>query len=236
MGARSHLRRIERRLGRRARPAPGDARARQRHRRIDSRALGALRHRRLQADLRARQHRPGSGRSPARSTIPGPMARTPADAALLLEVIAGWDPADSATVDVPLGDLAAALANGLEGRVVGVCPDMHLDAAHAGCPARLRRHGRGGRVVRWRASRRCASRRSRDCLPRLRRHAAGRGAATRTWRPGSTRRAQRSTGLTCAAGSRPLRARAFATTCAPPRSARACAPRSRARSRRSTSC
>jgi aspartyl-tRNA(Asn)/glutamyl-tRNA(Gln) amidotransferase subunit A len=41
-------------------------------------------------------------------------------------VIAGWDPADSATVDVPLGDIAAALATGLEGRVVGVCPDMHL--------------------------------------------------------------------------------------------------------------
>jgi aspartyl-tRNA(Asn)/glutamyl-tRNA(Gln) amidotransferase subunit A len=57
---------------------------------------------------------------------PGTMARTPADAALLLGAIAGWDPSDSATVDVPLGDLAAALANGLEGRLVGVCPDMHL--------------------------------------------------------------------------------------------------------------
>ena len=57
---------------------------------------------------------------------PGPMTRTPADAALLLEVIAGWDPADPATEDVPLGDLDAALANGLEGRVVGICPDMHL--------------------------------------------------------------------------------------------------------------
>ena len=56
---------------------------------------------------------------------PGPMTRTPADAALLLEVIAGWDPADPATEDVPLGDLDAALANGLEGRVVGICPDLH---------------------------------------------------------------------------------------------------------------
>src|SRR3954451_11180817 len=53
---------------------------------------------------------------------PGTMARTPADAALLLEVIAGWDPFDSATLDVPLGDLAAAFASGLEGRLVGVCP------------------------------------------------------------------------------------------------------------------
>jgi aspartyl-tRNA(Asn)/glutamyl-tRNA(Gln) amidotransferase subunit A len=57
---------------------------------------------------------------------PGPMARSPADAALLLGVIAGWDPADPATADVPLGDLAGALARGLEGRVVGICPDMHL--------------------------------------------------------------------------------------------------------------
>jgi aspartyl-tRNA(Asn)/glutamyl-tRNA(Gln) amidotransferase subunit A len=57
---------------------------------------------------------------------PGPMARTPADAALLLEVIAGWDPADPATEDVPLGDLDAALANGLEGCVVGICPDLHI--------------------------------------------------------------------------------------------------------------
>jgi aspartyl-tRNA(Asn)/glutamyl-tRNA(Gln) amidotransferase subunit A len=57
---------------------------------------------------------------------PGPMARTPADAALLLEVIAGWDAADPATLDVPLGDLGAALANGLQGVVVGVCPDLHL--------------------------------------------------------------------------------------------------------------
>ena len=57
---------------------------------------------------------------------PGPMARTPADAALLLEAIAGLDPADSATADIPLGDLAAVLAKGLEGRIVGVCPDMHL--------------------------------------------------------------------------------------------------------------
>ena len=57
---------------------------------------------------------------------PGSMARTPADAALLLEVIAGWDPADPATADIPLGNMAAALEQGLEGRVVGICPDMHL--------------------------------------------------------------------------------------------------------------
>ncbi len=59
---------------------------------------------------------------------PGPMTRTPADAALLLGVIAGPDPADPATLDVPLGDLDAALATGLDGVVVGLCPDLHLVA------------------------------------------------------------------------------------------------------------
>ena len=43
----------------------------------------------------------GRGRLPARSIIPGPMATTPADAALLLEALAGVDDADPSTVDVP---------------------------------------------------------------------------------------------------------------------------------------
>jgi aspartyl-tRNA(Asn)/glutamyl-tRNA(Gln) amidotransferase subunit A len=57
---------------------------------------------------------------------PGPMARTPADAALLLEAIAGHDPNDPATEDVPLGDVEGALARGLDGVTVGLCPDLHL--------------------------------------------------------------------------------------------------------------
>jgi aspartyl-tRNA(Asn)/glutamyl-tRNA(Gln) amidotransferase subunit A len=57
---------------------------------------------------------------------PGPMARTPADVALFLEVIAGVDPEDPATEDVPLGDLAGELELGLEGLRVGVCPALHL--------------------------------------------------------------------------------------------------------------
>jgi aspartyl-tRNA(Asn)/glutamyl-tRNA(Gln) amidotransferase subunit A len=56
---------------------------------------------------------------------PGPMARTPADAALLLAAVAGHDPGDPATEDVPLGDLGAASARGLDGVVVGHCPDLH---------------------------------------------------------------------------------------------------------------
>ena len=57
---------------------------------------------------------------------PGPMARTPADAALLLEAIAGIDPADPSTEDVPLGDLRGELPRGLTGLTVGVCPDLEL--------------------------------------------------------------------------------------------------------------
>jgi aspartyl-tRNA(Asn)/glutamyl-tRNA(Gln) amidotransferase subunit A len=57
---------------------------------------------------------------------PGPMARTPADSALLLEVIAGVDVHDPATEDVAVGDLEGELAAGLSGMRVGLCPDLHL--------------------------------------------------------------------------------------------------------------
>src|SRR5262249_38355131 len=56
---------------------------------------------------------------------PGPMARTPADAARLLEAVAGVDPADPSTADVPLQSVGEALHLGLAGMVVGVCPDLH---------------------------------------------------------------------------------------------------------------
>ena len=55
----------------------------------------------------------------------GTMARTPADAALLFQAIAGYDANDPATEDVPLADIEAALEQGLEGVVVGHCPDLH---------------------------------------------------------------------------------------------------------------
>ena len=70
----------------------------------------------------------GAGAWPLAASLdhPGPMARTPADAARLLEVLAGVDPADPATVDVPLGDVRGELGKGLDGLVVGLCPDLHL--------------------------------------------------------------------------------------------------------------
>jgi aspartyl-tRNA(Asn)/glutamyl-tRNA(Gln) amidotransferase subunit A len=57
---------------------------------------------------------------------PGPMARTPADAALLLQAIAGVDSRDPATEPVPVGEPAAELDRGLIGMRVGLCPDLHL--------------------------------------------------------------------------------------------------------------
>ena len=57
---------------------------------------------------------------------PGPMARTPADAGLVLVAIAGCDDADPATEDVPLGDVAGEIRRGLAGLTVGLCPDLHL--------------------------------------------------------------------------------------------------------------
>ncbi|MEI7761429.1 MAG: amidase [Thermoleophilia bacterium] len=56
---------------------------------------------------------------------PGALARTPADAALLFQTIAGYDPHDAATEDVPVPDTGAALARGLQGVTVGFCPDLH---------------------------------------------------------------------------------------------------------------
>ncbi len=57
---------------------------------------------------------------------PGPMARTPADAALLLEAVSGSDEDDPATVEAPLGDLSAELRRGVEGLVIGLCAELEL--------------------------------------------------------------------------------------------------------------
>ena len=70
----------------------------------------------------------GHGAWPLAASLdhPGPMARTPADAALLLEVLSGVDPADPATIDAPLGDVEGELRRGLDGLTVGICPDLHV--------------------------------------------------------------------------------------------------------------
>jgi aspartyl-tRNA(Asn)/glutamyl-tRNA(Gln) amidotransferase subunit A len=50
----------------------------------------------------------------------GPMARTAEDCALLLQAIAGYDPADAGSIKQPMPDYAAALGGGVKGWRVGV--------------------------------------------------------------------------------------------------------------------
>jgi len=57
---------------------------------------------------------------------PGPMATTPAGAALMLQATAGVDDDDPSTADVPLGDVQGELGRGLDGLVVGTCVDLEL--------------------------------------------------------------------------------------------------------------
>jgi aspartyl-tRNA(Asn)/glutamyl-tRNA(Gln) amidotransferase subunit A len=50
----------------------------------------------------------------------GPMARSVEDCAILLQAIAGYDPKDPASADVPASDFRAALKNGIAGLRIGV--------------------------------------------------------------------------------------------------------------------
>ncbi len=59
----------------------------------------------------------------------GPMTRTVEDAALLLEVIAGHDPADPASVDRPASDYRDALRGGVRGLRLGVPRNYFFDKA-----------------------------------------------------------------------------------------------------------
>ena len=55
----------------------------------------------------------------------GPLARTVGDCALMLDVIAGHDPEDPASVAVPADDFGAGLAEGLEGLRIGFVRHFH---------------------------------------------------------------------------------------------------------------
>lgn len=58
----------------------------------------------------------------------GPMARTARDCAIMLEIIAGYDPADPCTVDVPVPSMTAGLDGALAGVRVGVPHDYFFTA------------------------------------------------------------------------------------------------------------
>ncbi|HLF71167.1 MAG TPA: amidase [Dehalococcoidia bacterium] len=75
------------------------------------------------------------GRVSIRGVIPlswsldhaGPMARTARDCALILSAIAGFDPQDPTTVDLPVPDYAAALDGSARGLRVGVARNFFFD-------------------------------------------------------------------------------------------------------------
>jgi aspartyl-tRNA(Asn)/glutamyl-tRNA(Gln) amidotransferase subunit A len=57
----------------------------------------------------------------------GPMTRTVADAALVLQVLAGRDPADPSTVDLPVPDYSHAMQGGVRGLRLGLAKDFFFD-------------------------------------------------------------------------------------------------------------
>ncbi|HEX5317550.1 MAG TPA: amidase [Stellaceae bacterium] len=62
----------------------------------------------------------------------GPLTRTVEDCALMMQVLAGHDPLDPASVDVPVPDYAAALTSRLDGMRIGVIHHWHETDAVAG--------------------------------------------------------------------------------------------------------
>ncbi len=79
--------------------------------------------------------KPTCGRVSNRGVIPlsfsldhvGPLAATVADAAIVLQAIAGYDPADIASADVRVGDYVAALREDAKGLRVGVPREYFFD-------------------------------------------------------------------------------------------------------------
>src|SRR5438309_490857 len=77
--------------------------------------------------------KPTYGRVSARGVIPlswsldhiGPLTATVADAAVVLQAIAGYDPLDACSADVPVSDYASALGEGTKSLRIGV-PRAHF--------------------------------------------------------------------------------------------------------------
>ncbi|MBI0432796.1 Asp-tRNA(Asn)/Glu-tRNA(Gln) amidotransferase subunit GatA [Roseomonas sp. KE0001] len=63
----------------------------------------------------------------------GPVARTVEDCAILLGSMAGFDPKDSTSADMPVPDFAAACARGVKGLRIGIPREYRLD----GMPAEI---------------------------------------------------------------------------------------------------
>ena len=69
----------------------------------------------------------------------GPMTRTVEDAAVLLQALAGCDPRDGTTLDLPVPDYRAALRGGLKGLKIGLPKEYYIDGTDHEVMARVRR-------------------------------------------------------------------------------------------------
>ena len=147
---------------------------------------------------------------------PGPMARTPADAALLLQAIAGVDAGDPATEDVPLGDAGRRARGGPGGRArralprSAARPARRRTSAPSSTPPWPRVERLGGELVEVELAR------SRADLRDVRHDPARRGARHARAAPASSRPGGTSTARTCWAGSSGDEGRRSPTT-SPPR-------------------
>jgi len=63
----------------------------------------------------------------------GPMARTVRDCAIMLGAMAGHDPKDSTSADIPVPDFEAALTGDIRGKVIGIPREYRMD----GMPAEI---------------------------------------------------------------------------------------------------
>ena len=68
----------------------------------------------------------------------GPMTRSVADAALMLQVMAGYDPLDPSTVPVPVPDYSAALDRGVRGLRMGIPTNHYFDSLDSEVEASVR--------------------------------------------------------------------------------------------------
>jgi aspartyl-tRNA(Asn)/glutamyl-tRNA(Gln) amidotransferase subunit A len=62
----------------------------------------------------------------------GPFTRTARDCALLLQHIAGYDPKDSTSLDVPVPDYAAQLTGDIKGMTIGIPQEYFVEGAEPG--------------------------------------------------------------------------------------------------------
>jgi aspartyl-tRNA(Asn)/glutamyl-tRNA(Gln) amidotransferase subunit A len=61
----------------------------------------------------------------------GPMARTVRDCAIMLEAMAGFDPKDSTSLDLPVPDWEAGLSSDLKGKRIGIPKEYRIDGVPA---------------------------------------------------------------------------------------------------------